>query len=129
MNKTVMVLGAVCLVGLLVAGCKMPTLKSTDVTYGPQGEIVKMKSPDSKIKIKVKGDEVTVKGARGIGGQSRVAPLPVETDRDVSVHGVMVPPPVGPIGPVGPAPVLPGGVVPGGSVQTQTTTEETTVVH
>ncbi len=32
--------------------------------YGPNGEIVKMKSPDRTMRIKVKGDKVTVKGAR-----------------------------------------------------------------
>ena len=120
MRRTVLVLGCVCLVGLLAAGCKIPTLKSTDVMYGPSGEIVKMKSPDRTMKIKVKGDEVTVKGARGIGGQSRMAPLDVESGRDVSVHGVQVPPPAGHIAPVAPAP--------GVSVQ-QPVTEETTVVH
>ncbi|MCX6357211.1 MAG: hypothetical protein NT045_04950 [Candidatus Aureabacteria bacterium] len=110
---------AVCM-ALLATGCKIPTLKSTDVMYGPSGEIVKMKSPDRTMKIKVKGDEVTVKGARGIGGQSRMAPLPVESGRDVGMHGVMVPPPVGP---------GPGMSEQGISVQQQTTTEETTVVH
>jgi hypothetical protein len=121
MRRTVLVLGCVCLAGLLAAGCKIPTLKSTDVMYGPNGEIVKMKSPDRTMKIKVKGDEVTVKGARGIGGQSRVAPLDVESGRDVGVHGVPVPPPAGHIVPVAPAP--------GVSVERQPITEETTVVH
>lgn len=107
-----------CLAAAMAAGCKLPTLKSTDVMYGPNGEIVKMKSPDRTMKIKVKGDTVKVKGARGIGGQSRMAPLPVETGRDVGVHGVMVPPPAGPAGP-GP------GVI----ENTGTMTEESTVVQ
>lgn len=118
MRRTVLVALCVCPAAAIVAGCKIPTLKSTDVMYGPNGEIVKMKSPDRTMKIKVKGDTVKVKGARGIGGQSRMAPLPVETDRDVGVHGVMVPPPAGPIGP-GP------GVI----ENTGTVTEQGTVVQ
>lgn len=119
MRKTLLAAACALLAGLLAAGCKIPTLKSTDVMYGPNGEIVKMKSPDRTMKIKVKGDEVKIKGARGIGGQSRVAPLPVEADRDVGLHGVSVPPPAGPVAP------LPPGI----PIQGQTTTEETTVVH
>lgn len=121
MRQTALVLGCVCLAGLLTAGCKIPTLKSTDIMYGPQGEIVKMKSPDDTMKIKYKDDgSVKIKGARGIGGGSRVAPLPIESGRDVGVHGVVVQP-----GGPRPFPASPGG----GSVQQQTTTEETTVVH
>lgn len=106
---------------LLAEGCKIPTLKSTDVMYGPNGEIVEMKSPDRTMKIKMKGDEVKIKGARGIGGQSRVAPLDVESGRVVGVHGVQVPPPSGHIAPAAPA----AGV----SAQQEPVTEETTVVH
>jgi hypothetical protein len=113
---------------LLAAGCKMPTLKSTDVMYGPSGEVIQMKSPKKTMKIKVKQDEITIKGARGIGGEPRVRmpAVPVETERDVGVHGMMVPPPQGPIGPVAPAQGVPAVGVP---VQQGTTTEETTVVH
>ncbi len=121
MRRAVLVLGCVCLAALLAAGCKVPTLKSTDVMYGPNGEIVKMKSPDRTMKIKVKGDEVEIKGARGIGGQPRVAPLDVESGRDVGVHDVPVPPPAGHVVPVMPAP--------GVSAEGQPVTEETTVVH
>ncbi len=118
MRRTALVAVCACASGLLAAGCKIPTLKSTDVMYGPDGGIVKMKSPDRKMKIKVKGDEVTVKGARGIGGQPRMAPLPVETGGDVGIRGVQVPPPAGP--------VLPG---PGVIGPTESVTEEGTVVQ
>ena len=64
MRRTALVAVCACASGLLAAGCKIPTLKSTDVMYGPDGGIVKMKSPDRKMKIKVKGDEVTVKRFR-----------------------------------------------------------------
>ena len=122
MSRIFMVLLCVCVAGALASGCKMPTLKSTDVMYGSNGEIVEMKSPREEMKIKVKEDgTVKVKGARGIGGQSRMAPLPVESERDVSVHDVPVPPPVGQVVPVAPAPGVP--------VQSQPVTEETTVVH
>ncbi|MCX6338543.1 MAG: hypothetical protein NTX71_01310 [Candidatus Aureabacteria bacterium] len=104
------------LTALVITGC------SKDIMYGPQGEIVEMKSPKKEMKIKVKEDgTVKVKGARGIGGQSRMAPLDVESGRDVGVHGVPVPPPAGHIVPVAPAP--------GVSVERQPITEETTVVH
>ena len=118
MRRTVLVAVCVCLAASLAAGCKIPTLKSTDVMYGPNGEIVKMNSPDRTMKIKARGDEVTVKGARGICVQSRIAPLTVESGGDVGVHGVMVPPPAGPIWP-GP------GVI----ENTWTVTEQGTVVQ
>ncbi|MEJ2744552.1 MAG: hypothetical protein P8123_02530 [bacterium] len=122
MSRTVVVLVCVCVMGMLVSGCKLPTLKSTDVMYGPRGEIVEMKSPREEMKIKVKKDgTVKVKGARGIGGQSRMAPLPVESERDVSVRDVPVPPPAGHVAPVAPAPGVP--------VESRSVTEETTVVH
>lgn len=122
MSRTILTLLCVCVAGALTSGCKMPTLKSTDVMYGPKGEIVEMKSPREEMKIKVKEDgTVKVKGARGIGGQSRMAPLPVESGRDVSVHGVPVPPAAGHVVPVAPAPGVP--------VESQSVTEETTVVH
>ncbi len=121
MRQMVLVIGCVCLAGLLAAGCKMPTLKSTDVMYGPNGEIVKMKSPDDTMKIKYKDDgSVKIKGARGIGGQSRVAPLHVESGGDVGVHGVVAQPG---------GPVPPGMPAPGVPVQQGTTTDETTVVQ
>ena len=105
MRRTALVAVCACLAGGLAAGCR-----STDVMYGPNGEIVKMKSPDRTMRIKVKGDKVTVKGARGIGGQSRMAPLQVETGGDVGLHGVAVPPPAGPAGP-GPGVILQEGTV------------------
>lgn len=117
MRRTVLVAVCACVAAAFAAGCKIPTLKSTDVMYGPNGEIVKMKSPDRTMKIKVKGDTVTVKGARGIGGESRMAPLPIETGPGVGVHGVAVPPPAGPVGP-GP-----------GVIETGTVTEQGTVVQ
>jgi flagellar basal body rod protein FlgF len=122
MNRTALIAVCVCMAGALVSGCKMPTLKSTDVMYGPGGEIVEMKSPREEMKIKVKEDgTVKVKGARGIGGRPRMAPLPVESERDVSVHDVPVPPPAGHVAPIAPAPGVP--------VESQSVTEETTVVR
>lgn len=122
MNRTILTLACVCVAGMLASGCKVPTLKSTDVMYGPRGEIVEMKSPREEMEIKVKEDgTVKVKGARGIGGQPRMAPLPVESGRDVGVHDVQVPPPAGHVVPVAPQPGVP--------VESKPVTEETTVVH
>lgn len=123
MRGTALLTGCVFLAAILLAGCKMPTLKSKDIMYGPQGEIVEMKSPRKTMKIEIEKDEIEIKGARGIGGQPRVGmpAVPVETERDVGVHGVMVPVPAAPIGPVVPAPGVP--------VDSRTRTEETTVVH
>ncbi|MDD5557638.1 MAG: hypothetical protein PHN82_10395 [bacterium] len=112
MRTTVAALGGVLIVGLLAAGC------SRDIMYGPRGEVVKMKSPDRTMKVKVKGETVQIEGAKGIGGRSRVAPLPVETERDVGIRGVPVPPPAGHIVPAPAAPV-----------ESRTVTEETTVVR
>jgi hypothetical protein len=63
--------------------------------YGPDGELIKMKSPDRTMKIEVDGDEVQIEGARGIGGKSRVRmpAVPVETEESVAIEGVMVPQP------------------------------------
>lgn len=88
---------------VLVGGCKSRYIKSTDIMYGPNGEIVKMKSPDKTMKIKYDGDKVKIKGARGIGGRSRVRmpPVVVEPDGDsVGVQGIMVAPPSAPVVPV-----------------------------
>lgn len=48
MRRTALVAVCACLAGGLAAGCR-----STDVMYGPNGEIVKMKSPDRTMRIKV----------------------------------------------------------------------------
>ena len=117
MRKLAVLLLFICLSTVLIIGC------SKDIMYGPKGEIIKMKSPSKKMKITIDDDEIEIKGARGIGGQSRVRmpAVPVETGEEpVGIHGVMVPAP--------PAkPVLPASGV---SVETkETTSEQQTIVH
>ena len=68
MSRLTTLLVFICLAGLFITGC------SKDIMYGPHGEIVTMKSPSKKMKIEIKDDEITIKGARGIGGQPRIAP-------------------------------------------------------
>lgn len=122
MNRSLSLLFSICLAPLTIIGC---TLSSQDIMYGPGGEIVKTKSPRKKMKITVKDDEVKIKGARGIGGQPRVRmpAVPVETERDVGIHDVMVPaPPNEPVVPVVPQPGVPVH-------RKETTSEQQTIVH
>ena len=97
--KRLFAMAAVCCGGICLCGFSC----SRDVMYGPNGEIVTMKSPDRTMKIKYEGDTVTIKGARGIGGRSRVGmpPVEVETDQEkVGVQGTMISPPSAPVVPV-----------------------------
>lgn len=99
MNKLWALPLCACIAVVFMAGC------SKDIMYGPHGEIVKMKSPKNKLKIKHKGDKVEIDGVRGIGGRSRVRipPVPVETgEGSVGISDVMIHPPSAPVVPVVP---------------------------
>lgn len=95
-------MSCVALSAAFVLGC------SRDIMYGPQGEIVEMKSPKKTLEIEYKkGGKVEIEGARGIGGRSRVRipPVPVETEGEaMGISDVMVAPPSAPV-----VPVPPGG--------------------